>query len=132
MRPDIVALLKSSKSGFICSLMGIDPVATFRWAVLRAYFRAIVAFRAAGKRHGEKKSGKAIFTYTVLHGVLSYTLHILKIEPPSSLTVGSDPTVQCAVMKRVDSFSFLHHPVHQRSLEILQRCKDDKYSKLFI
>ncbi|XP_062849120.1 unconventional myosin-IXAb isoform X2 [Trichomycterus rosablanca] len=98
MRPDIVALLKSSKIGFICSLMGIDPVATFRWAVLRAYFRAIVAFRAAGKRHGEKKS------------------------------VGSDTAVQCTVMKRVDSFSFLHHPVHQRSLEILQRCKDDKYN----
>lgn len=31
--------------------------------------------------------------------------------------------------KTVDSFSFLHHPVHQRSLEILQRCKDEKYSK---
>ncbi|XP_036432235.1 unconventional myosin-IXAb isoform X3 [Colossoma macropomum] len=97
MRPDIVALLKSSKSAFICGLMGIDPVATFRWAVLRAYFRAVVAFRAAGKRHGEKKSG-------------------------------SDSAVQCTVIKSVDSFSFLHHPVHQRSLEILQRCKDDKYN----
>lgn len=31
--------------------------------------------------------------------------------------------------KSVDSFSFLHHPVHQRSLEILQRCKDDRHSK---
>ncbi|XP_058263727.1 unconventional myosin-IXAb isoform X2 [Hemibagrus wyckioides] len=97
MRPDIVALLKSSKSAFICGLMGIDPVATFRWAVLRAYFRAVVAFRAAGKRHGEKKSS-------------------------------SDTAVQCTVIKKVDNFSFLHHPVHQRSLEILQRCKDDKYN----
>ncbi|XP_046714950.1 unconventional myosin-IXAb isoform X1 [Silurus meridionalis] len=97
MRPDIVALLKSSKSAFICGLMGIDPVATFRWAVLRAYFRAVVAFRAAGKRHGEKKSS-------------------------------SDNAVQCTVIKKVDSFSFLHHPVHQRSLEILQRCKDDKFN----
>uniref|UniRef100_A0A8B9LK39 Myosin IXAb n=1 Tax=Astyanax mexicanus TaxID=7994 RepID=A0A8B9LK39_ASTMX len=97
MRPDIVALLKSSKSAFICGLMGIDPVATFRWAVLRAYFRAVVAFRGAGKWHREKKSG-------------------------------SDSAVQCTVIKSVDSFSFLHHPVHQRSLEILQRCKDDKYN----
>lgn len=56
MRPDIVALLKSSRNAFICSLMGIDPVATFRWAVIRAYFRALVAFREAGKRHTEKKS----------------------------------------------------------------------------
>ncbi|XP_050970102.1 unconventional myosin-IXAa isoform X4 [Labeo rohita] len=57
MRPDIVALLKSSKSAFIGGLIGIDPVATFRWAVLRAYFRAMVAFRDAGKRHVEKRSG---------------------------------------------------------------------------
>uniref|UniRef100_A0A8C9TA06 Myosin IXA n=1 Tax=Scleropages formosus TaxID=113540 RepID=A0A8C9TA06_SCLFO len=58
MRPDIVALLKSSKNAFICSLIGIDPVATFRWAVLRAYFRALVAFRESGKRFAEKRAGK--------------------------------------------------------------------------
>lgn len=44
--------------------------------------------------------------------------------------LGNDAAVPCAVVKTVDSFSFLHHPVHQRSLEILQRCKDEKYSKL--
>ncbi|KAG7473327.1 hypothetical protein MATL_G00094560 [Megalops atlanticus] len=97
MRPDIVALLKSSKNAFICGLIGIDPVATFRWAILRAYFRAMVAFREAGKRYVEKKSGH-------------------------------DDATPCAVLKSVDSFSFLHHPVHQRSLEILQRCKEEKYS----
>ncbi|XP_028440622.1 unconventional myosin-IXa isoform X1 [Perca flavescens] len=97
MRPDIVALLKSSKNAFICGLMGIDPMATFRWAVLRAYFRALVAFREAGRRHTHKKTG-------------------------------NDAAVSCSVVKTVDSFSFLHHPVHQRSLEILQRCKDEKYS----
>ncbi|XP_042616914.1 unconventional myosin-IXAa-like isoform X6 [Cyprinus carpio] len=95
MRPDIVALLKSSKNAFICGLIGIDPVATFRWAVLRAYFRAMVAFRDAGKRHVEKRSGH---------------------------------DAAAPVVKSVDSFSFLHHPVHQRSLEILQRCKEEKYS----
>uniref|UniRef100_A0A8C4IMD7 Unconventional myosin-IXa-like n=1 Tax=Dicentrarchus labrax TaxID=13489 RepID=A0A8C4IMD7_DICLA len=99
MRPDIVALLKSSKKAFICGLMGIDPVATFRWAVLRAYFRALVAFRQAGRRHTQKKTG-------------------------------NDAAVPSAVVKTVDSFSFLHHPVHQRSLEILQRCKDERYSRL--
>ncbi|XP_014885568.1 unconventional myosin-IXAa isoform X7 [Poecilia latipinna] len=97
MRPDIVALLKSSKNAFICSLIGIDPSATFRWAVLRAYFRALVAFREAGKRHTHKKTGH-------------------------------DDAAPCAVLKKMDSFSFLQHPVHQRSLEILQRCKEEKYS----
>ncbi|XP_065589738.1 unconventional myosin-IXa isoform X2 [Cyrtonyx montezumae] len=97
MRPDIVALLRSSKNAFICGMMGIDPVAVFRWAVLRAFFRAVVAFREAGKRYVDKKTGH-------------------------------DDAVPCAVLKSVDSFSFLHHPVHQRSLEILQRCKEEKYS----
>uniref|UniRef100_A0A8C6YAN9 Myosin IXA n=1 Tax=Naja naja TaxID=35670 RepID=A0A8C6YAN9_NAJNA len=94
MRPDIVALLRSSKSAFICGMIGIDPVSVFRWAVLRAFFRAVVAFRAAGQKYIEKKTGH-----------------------------------DDAVLKNVDSFSFLHHPVHQRSLEILQRCKEEKYSK---
>ncbi|XP_037835725.1 unconventional myosin-IXAa isoform X2 [Kryptolebias marmoratus] len=97
MRPDIVALLKSSKNAFICGLIGIDPSATFRWAVLRAYFRALVAFREAGKRHTPKKTGH-------------------------------DDAAPCAALKSVDSFSFLQHPVHQRSLEILQRCKEEKYT----
>ncbi|XP_054544539.1 unconventional myosin-IXa isoform X2 [Talpa occidentalis] len=96
MRPDIVALLRSSKSAFISSMIGIDPVAVFRWAVLRAFFRAMVAFREAGKRHTQRKTGH-------------------------------DDTAPCAILKSVDSFSFLQHPVHQRSLEILQRCKEEKY-----
>ncbi|XP_031979213.1 unconventional myosin-IXa isoform X10 [Corvus moneduloides] len=57
MRPDIVALLRSSRNAFICGMIGIDPVAVFRWAVLRAFFRAMVAFREAGKRYVEKKTG---------------------------------------------------------------------------
>uniref|UniRef100_A0A8K9UPS2 Myosin IXA n=1 Tax=Oncorhynchus mykiss TaxID=8022 RepID=A0A8K9UPS2_ONCMY len=60
MRPDIVALLKSSKNAFICGLMGIDPPATFRWAVLRAFFRAMVAFRESGKRHVHRKTGVSV------------------------------------------------------------------------
>ncbi|XP_068923379.1 unconventional myosin-IXa isoform X6 [Petaurus breviceps papuanus] len=57
MRPDIVALLRSSKNAFICGMIGIDPVAVFRWAVLRAFFRALIAFREAGKRYVQKKIG---------------------------------------------------------------------------
>ncbi|KAM8780819.1 unconventional myosin-IXa isoform 4-T4 [Rhynchonycteris naso] len=97
MRPDIVALLRSSKSAFISGMIGIDPVAVFRWAVLRALFRAMVALREAGRRHVQNKTGH-------------------------------DDTAPCAILKSTDSFSFLQHPVHQRSLEILQRCKEEKYN----
>lgn len=41
---------------------------------------------------------------------------------------GHDDTAPCTVLKSMDSFSFLQHPVHQRSLEILQRCKEEKYN----
>ncbi|XP_047623164.1 unconventional myosin-IXa isoform X5 [Phacochoerus africanus] len=97
MRPDIVALLRSSKNAFISGMIGIDPVAVFRWAILRAFFRAMVAFREAGKRHIQRKTGR-------------------------------DDTAPCAILKSMDSISFLQHPVHQRSLEILQRCKEEKYN----
>lgn len=45
------------------------------------------------------------------------------------LLQGHDEAAPGALLKSVDSFSFLQHPVHQRSLEILQRCKEEKYSK---
>uniref|UniRef100_A0A672UHU6 Myosin IXA n=1 Tax=Strigops habroptila TaxID=2489341 RepID=A0A672UHU6_STRHB len=61
MRPDIVALLRSSKNAFICGMIGIDPVAVFRWAILRAFFRAMVALREAGKRYVEKKTGTCVY-----------------------------------------------------------------------
>ena len=57
-----------------------------------------------------------------------YSLQNIFLCPPLCV-LGNDTAVPCAVVKTVDSFSFLHHPVHQRSLEILQRCKDEKYSK---
>lgn len=53
MRPDIVALLRSSRNAFVSGMTGIDPVAVFRWAVLRAFFRAVVAFREEDLLHQE-------------------------------------------------------------------------------
>ncbi|OXB59358.1 hypothetical protein ASZ78_016099 [Callipepla squamata] len=161
MRPDIVALLRSSKSAFICGMMGIDPVAVFRWAVLRAFFRAVVAFREAGKRYIDKKTEVAKqkgFGGGVPEQEAQLVSRSSNIDPPQNSTEkpqpdtlhsasmaegicelfkshlalklpGHDDAVPCAVLKSVDSFSFLHHPVHQRSLEILQRCKEEKYSK---
>uniref|UniRef100_A0A668A1L3 Myosin IXA n=1 Tax=Myripristis murdjan TaxID=586833 RepID=A0A668A1L3_9TELE len=76
MRPDIVALLKSSKNAFICGLIGIDPSATFRWAVLRAYFRALVAFREAGKRHTQKKTGERSHSQKLCGDTCSTNLYL--------------------------------------------------------
>ncbi|KAM8973992.1 unconventional myosin-IXa isoform 2-T2 [Pelodytes ibericus] len=101
MRPDIVALLRSSKNAFIRGMIAISPVGAFRWALLRAFFRALWAFRQSGRNNGGKKSGSG-----------------------SPCTPGPPGSAH----KGLSSFSFLQHPVHQRSLQILQRCQNDQYN----
>lgn len=51
MRPDILSVLKNSNSRFIRDLLGADPLAMYRWSILRSFFRAVHAFRMAGKQY---------------------------------------------------------------------------------
>ncbi|XP_049321383.1 unconventional myosin-IXb isoform X2 [Astyanax mexicanus] len=57
MRPDIVALLRSSDRAYVRQLIGMDPVAMFRWGILRAAVRALAAFNEAGRRWAAKSAG---------------------------------------------------------------------------
>ncbi|KAL7876741.1 hypothetical protein AOLI_G00117040 [Acnodon oligacanthus] len=50
MRPDMVALLRSSERGYLRQLIGSDPVAVFRWGILRAVIRTVATFKEAGRR----------------------------------------------------------------------------------
>ncbi|XP_066536632.1 unconventional myosin-IXb isoform X2 [Hoplias malabaricus] len=50
MRPDMVALLRSSERSYLRQLIGSDPVAVFRWGILRATVRTIAMFKEAGRR----------------------------------------------------------------------------------
>uniref|UniRef100_I3MKK2 Myosin IXB n=1 Tax=Ictidomys tridecemlineatus TaxID=43179 RepID=I3MKK2_ICTTR len=54
MRPDIVALLRGSDSSYVRELIGMEPVAVFRWAVLRAAIRAMAVMREAGRLRAER------------------------------------------------------------------------------
>uniref|UniRef100_A0A8C5WQ59 Myosin IXB n=1 Tax=Laticauda laticaudata TaxID=8630 RepID=A0A8C5WQ59_LATLA len=58
MRPDIVALLRSSDSTYVRELIGMDPVAVFRWAILRAAIHAMAVFAEAGRQRAEKTAGE--------------------------------------------------------------------------
>ncbi|KAK3592955.1 hypothetical protein CHS0354_036814 [Potamilus streckersoni] len=51
MRPDIVGNLKSSSLAFVRELMGVDPVAVLRWAILKTLLKAVFAFIKAGERY---------------------------------------------------------------------------------
>ncbi|XP_075878957.1 unconventional myosin-IXb isoform X3 [Nelusetta ayraudi] len=57
MRPDIVALLRSSDRACVRQLIGMDPVAMFRWGILRATIRGLAAFNEAGRSRAAKTSG---------------------------------------------------------------------------
>ena len=57
MRPDIVALLRSSERSFLRQLIGADPVAMFRWGILRATIRTLATFNEAGRRWAAKHAG---------------------------------------------------------------------------
>ncbi|XP_058824121.1 unconventional myosin-IXb-like isoform X2 [Topomyia yanbarensis] len=56
MRQDIVSVLKNSSMAFVRELVGADPVAVFRWAILRAFFRGYFAFRSAGIKHRKERA----------------------------------------------------------------------------
>ncbi|CAG7723273.1 unnamed protein product [Allacma fusca] len=60
MRHDIVSVLKNSSCAFVRELVGIDPVAVFRWAILRAFFRAYFAFHDAGRKHRANKENRTL------------------------------------------------------------------------
>ncbi|XP_016405364.1 unconventional myosin-IXb-like isoform X3 [Sinocyclocheilus rhinocerous] len=54
MRPDIVALLRSSECSYLRQLIGANPVAVFRWGILRATIRTLAVFNEAGRSWAEK------------------------------------------------------------------------------
>lgn len=60
MRQDIVSVLKNSSMAFVRELVGADPVAVFRWAILRAFFRGYFAFRTAGAKHRKDRADQAL------------------------------------------------------------------------
>jgi len=60
MRQDIVGVLKNSSMAFVRELVGADPVAVFRWAIIRAFFRGYFAFRNAGIKHRKERNDQAL------------------------------------------------------------------------
>ncbi|XP_014286728.1 unconventional myosin-IXa isoform X1 [Halyomorpha halys] len=57
MRQEIVGVLKNSNMAFVRELVGADPVAVFRWAIVRAFFRGYFAFHEAGRKHRLTRDG---------------------------------------------------------------------------
>ncbi|CAL4061590.1 unnamed protein product, partial [Meganyctiphanes norvegica] len=58
MRPEVICVLKNSIFSTVREVAGADPVAVFRWAILRAFFRAVSAFHSSGQRYTKRKGSE--------------------------------------------------------------------------
>uniref|UniRef100_A0A914EE04 Uncharacterized protein n=2 Tax=Acrobeloides nanus TaxID=290746 RepID=A0A914EE04_9BILA len=56
MRQDVMMVLKNSKSAFVRELVGDDPVAVYRWNLVRSTFRAMNAFKNSTKKMKRSES----------------------------------------------------------------------------
>ncbi|KAF4089449.1 hypothetical protein AMELA_G00066160 [Ameiurus melas] len=103
MRPDIVAVLRSSKRGYLRRLISSDPVAVFRWGVLRATVRAVYAIKGAGQRRATERPVT----------VRRYSRDTLKQMKRQSSTIGQLKSQHSCI-----DFSFDHS--EENPLEILE------------
>lgn len=67
MRPDIIALLKSSLSGFVRELVGQDPLSIFRWQILKAFFKAYFIFTKLREESKKRRGNFFHFAFYVLN-----------------------------------------------------------------
>ncbi|XP_049733295.1 unconventional myosin-IXb isoform X3 [Elephas maximus indicus] len=95
MRPDIVALLRGSDSSYVRELIGMDPVAVFRWAVLRAAVRAMAVLREAGRLRAERAEKAAA-------GMDSSGIQNHPGEPQRAASTPSEKLYRCSML----DFSF--------------------------
>lgn len=92
MRQDVMMVLKNSKSAFVRELVGDDPVAVYRWNLVRSTFRAMNAFKNSTKKM--KRSGKKLIK------------NILKnyfLESVDRLKVPKEPVNMCGGRRGSDS-----------------------------
>ncbi|KHJ95256.1 myosin head [Oesophagostomum dentatum] len=50
MRQDVLNTLKTSRCALMKAVLAIDPVAVYRWSLVRTVFRAMQAFKQSGKK----------------------------------------------------------------------------------
>uniref|UniRef100_A0AAY5KS45 Myosin IXB n=1 Tax=Esox lucius TaxID=8010 RepID=A0AAY5KS45_ESOLU len=130
MRPDIVALLRSSDRAYVRQLIGMDPVAMFRWGILRATIRGMAAFNEAGRRWAVKTAGVQRPTSRTPLGELQRSntpvekmyrdMHAQIISSIKDLQLdGEDPR------KLLQSWGRLRFPRH-----LLQKSKNAKHKQI--
>uniref|UniRef100_A0A673JHM3 Unconventional myosin-IXb-like n=1 Tax=Sinocyclocheilus rhinocerous TaxID=307959 RepID=A0A673JHM3_9TELE len=114
MRPDIVALLRSSECSYLRQLIGANPVAVFRWGILRATIRTLAVFNEAGRSWAEKYpvfisflnfSDLGLGSIRELHAKVLQSLKQFGGEVPQKLQILLNVIVLFSVQNLIDSHS---------------------------
>uniref|UniRef100_A0A7N6FM85 Myosin IXb n=1 Tax=Anabas testudineus TaxID=64144 RepID=A0A7N6FM85_ANATE len=56
MRPEVVSLLRSSERAFVPHLVASNPIAQFRWGILRATIRILTVFKMMGRQRAQQRT----------------------------------------------------------------------------
>ncbi|XP_063627273.1 unconventional myosin-IXa-like [Cydia splendana] len=137
MRQDIVSVLKNSSLAFVRELVGVDPVAVFRWAIVRAFFRGYFAFMEAGRRHrGLRGDGASRVPRGSLHhndGLLgqlatvsSINLAINRIAPPRAPAARAADARRAEPPPRQGGKGTKHYRLAETRTRRLERERDER------
>ncbi|CAN8011626.1 unnamed protein product, partial [Ixodes pacificus] len=145
MRPDVVMVLKSSSVALVRELVGADPVAVFRWAILRAFFRSYHALKKPASHgeitdeatelqtHRQPRCVRSSFqsfrrqsrkTMPVLFRVCSYTTPVSLREPFPS--IGNLGATSCPVHRGDTHLCANEARVMERANQIMIKKKEKK------
>lgn len=119
MRPDIVGVLKSSSLTFVRELVGTDPLAMFRWQVLRAFFKAYFIFSKI-REVSSAKARVAIRTLTSYYSIHNPNYQYSR-SPLPCMKHGEDKQ-PCA--------TFLKEMILQKADEVIQKRTNQRLNKI--
>jgi hypothetical protein len=120
MRPDIVGVLKSSSLTFVRELVGTDPLAMFRWQILRAFFRAYFIFSKI-REASSARARVAIRTLTSYYSMHNPNYNSHPRSPLPCMKHGDDKQ-PCA--------TFLKEMIMQKADKVNQRRFNQRLNKI--
>ncbi|KAK8757260.1 hypothetical protein V5799_000035 [Amblyomma americanum] len=133
MRPDVVMVLKSSSVALVRELVGADPVAVFRWAILRAFFRSYHALRrTTSHSQGRPNSGskRPTSTYKGRHSSDGYVNNNQASSRRPSLGTGVCPgniaATSCPVHRGSTHLCASEASVLERANQIMMKNKNTR------
>lgn len=119
MRPDIVGVLKSSSSTFVRELVGSDPLAMFRWQILRAFFKAYFIFSKI-REASSARARVAVRTLTSYYSIHNPNFNQSRYTSPC-MKHGEDKQ-PCA--------TFLKEMILQKADKVIQKRTNQRLNKI--